>query len=93
MKAVPKTMCSACGKFFASTDEFDGHRVGDFGKDRRCMTLDEMLADGWEHPQRFVNIGNQQRAEMPIWAREGYLASTEATRNRFPGVAVHGERR
>jgi len=38
--------CPTCGLYFNSSVAFDRHRTGDFGKDRRCMTLDEMKARG-----------------------------------------------
>lgn len=38
--------CPSCELFFNSNAAFDKHRTGDHGKDRRCMTVDEMLAKG-----------------------------------------------
>jgi hypothetical protein len=38
--------CRECGKFFTSVHPFDLHRIGKHGKDRRCMTTDEMLQAG-----------------------------------------------
>lgn len=40
--------CPSCGKFFNSTGAFDKHRTGAHGKDRRCMTADEMIAKGMD---------------------------------------------
>lgn len=37
--------CGACGKHFSSTFAFDKHRTGP-AHDRRCRTIDEMLAKG-----------------------------------------------
>lgn len=41
-----KSLCRACGLYFNSTAAFDKHRTGQHGKDRRCMTVDEMKAKG-----------------------------------------------
>jgi hypothetical protein len=40
--------CSGCGEVFSRERAFDRHRVGRYGVDRRCLTLDEMRARGWE---------------------------------------------
>lgn len=39
--------CTACGQFFNRVSTFDKHRVGNFGVDRRCLTVDEMRAREW----------------------------------------------
>lgn len=36
--------CSACGQLFRAVTTHTLHRIGKFGIDRRCMTVDEMLA-------------------------------------------------
>lgn len=41
-----RNQCQGCGEYFNSTFAFDKHRTGAFGKDRRCLTTDEMLAKG-----------------------------------------------
>jgi hypothetical protein len=41
-----RCQCAACGRYFSRTSVFDKHRTGDFGKDRRCMTDDEMQQKG-----------------------------------------------
>lgn len=38
--------CRSCDKYFSRISVFDKHRTGEFGKDRRCMTDDEMVAKG-----------------------------------------------
>lgn len=38
--------CPACDELFRSVSAFDKHRVGDYGKDRRCLTPEEMIAKG-----------------------------------------------
>jgi hypothetical protein len=42
--------CSACDEYFNSVSVFDRHRVGNWlndGANRRCLTIDEMVARGW----------------------------------------------
>lgn len=39
-------LCRSCGQDFGSLEAFDAHRVGPHDGDRRCLTLDEMTADG-----------------------------------------------
>ena len=41
-----RNQCPSCGEPFNSNAAFDKHRTGQFGKDRRCMSVDEMLAHG-----------------------------------------------
>jgi hypothetical protein len=40
--------CPGCHRFFNSTAAFDKHRIGMHGKDRRCMTAEEMIAKGMD---------------------------------------------
>lgn len=42
-----RCQCTACGECFTSERTFDKHRVGQFGSDRRCLTVAEMVAAGW----------------------------------------------
>ena len=39
-----RNQCAGCGELFNSTAAFDKHRTGEFGKNRRCMTVHEMLS-------------------------------------------------
>ncbi len=41
-----KNQCPTCKLFFNSTAAFEKHRTGEYGKDRRCRTEDEMRAKG-----------------------------------------------
>jgi len=42
-----RNQCRGCGEYFNSNGAFDHHRIGQYSpKERRCMTVDEMLADG-----------------------------------------------
>lgn len=38
--------CGGCREYFNSSFAFDKHRTGEFGKDRRCLTADEMRVKG-----------------------------------------------
>lgn len=40
--------CPSCGELFNSNASFDKHRTGVIGKDRRCMTVDEMRSEGMD---------------------------------------------
>lgn len=41
-----RNQCTGCSAYFNSSRAFEKHRVGEFGKDRRCLTSDEMQAKG-----------------------------------------------
>ncbi len=41
-----RNQCTGCGELFNSTFAFNKHRTGEHGKDRRCMSVDEMLTQG-----------------------------------------------
>lgn len=41
-----RCQCKGCGLYFNSLAAFDKHRTGDFGKDRRCRSEDEMRGIG-----------------------------------------------
>ena len=71
MKAIGKTKCCSCGKYFAGTDNFDAHRTGDYGHDptrRRCMTDDEMTAKGFASEQAHVS-GDLRPLTREVWYR------------------------
>ncbi len=38
--------CVSCNRYFNSTAAFDKHRSGAYGKDRRCLSSDEMAERG-----------------------------------------------
>jgi hypothetical protein len=40
--------CVSCNAYFNSTAAFDKHRSGAYGKDRRCLTPQEMAERGME---------------------------------------------
>ena len=41
-----RNQCRGCGAYFNSTFAFEKHRTGEFSKDRRCLTSDEMAGKG-----------------------------------------------
>jgi hypothetical protein len=41
-----RCQCAGCGEYFNSDSAFDKHRIGEFGKDRRCMTTAKMREAG-----------------------------------------------
>lgn len=41
-----RNQCQGCKVYFNSTSAFEKHRVGEFGKDRRCRTEQEMIDIG-----------------------------------------------
>ena len=43
-----RNQCAGCGELFNSSFAFDKHRTGEFGKDRRCMTVEEMKSKGMD---------------------------------------------
>lgn len=47
-----RCQCTGCGQFFSCAATFDRHRIGEFAglrgtSSRRCLSVDEMLAQGW----------------------------------------------
>lgn len=48
LRGEGRSMCPTCGEYFSSTENFDSHRVGRFDGERRCLTLPELLALGWQ---------------------------------------------
>jgi hypothetical protein len=67
-----RCQCPACGEYFTSDRTFDRHRVGQFGSDRRCLTVAEMVAAGWATNARgfWTNIAPQP-AHIDVAAPRG----------------------
>lgn len=42
-----RCQCPACGRYFNGVQPFDRHRVGSYGVNRRCRSVDEMEAAGF----------------------------------------------
>jgi len=55
-----RCQCAACLEFFGSVRGFDRHRTGGYASagrrahTRRCLTLAEMIAAGWQRDARGV---------------------------------------
>lgn len=52
-----RCQCAACEQYFSCAAAFDRHRVGDFAgvggiNTRRCLLVEEMLAQGWAQNER-----------------------------------------
>jgi hypothetical protein len=82
------TACCACGLHFSSVAAFDAHRIGEHAytleqgllfdtprsDGRRCLSRDEMSANGWAvdgrgrlvHPREARRIRRQGRAEALV---------------------------
>lgn len=43
-----RNQCQGCKEYFNSTFAFEKHRSGEHGKNRRCLSTDEMLAKGMD---------------------------------------------
>lgn len=56
--------------FFNSVTAFDKHRTGEYGVDRRCMTVDEMTANGMSVNEAGYWIGSS----MERWKNENDTA-------------------
>lgn len=41
-----RNQCPSCKEYFNSTSAFDKHRAGEHGKDRHCLTKEQMVAKG-----------------------------------------------
>lgn len=63
-----RNQCGGCRVFFNSVTAFDGHRTGDYGVDRRCMTAEEMTAKGMSVNEAGYWIGSS----MERWKNEDY---------------------
>lgn len=63
--------CCACFELFNSESAFNGHRVGEHGKDRHCLTPEQLLAKDWcKNKAGFwttgANLGFAERAKSTI---------------------------
>lgn len=61
-----RCQCTACGLYFTSERTFDHHRYGDHAVSRHCLTVVEMMADGW--------MQNEQGFWTDIPLRGAYVA-------------------
>ena len=65
-----RNQCSGCKVFFNSVTAFDKHRTGDYGVNRRCMTVEEMIAKGMSVNEAGYWIGSS----MERWKNEDYAS-------------------
>jgi len=79
-----RCQCPRCGEHFNSVSVFDRHRVGNWeaeGRNRRCLTVLEMLSRGWRLNRRGFWIERQRidaprrRRDVPIPAGDGREAA------------------
>lgn len=68
-----RCQCPSCGLLFSSVREFDRHRVGDYAKpgqsqgNRRCLTVEELEARGWQTNARgFWSQPRPERAPADV---------------------------
>lgn len=64
-----KNQCQACKRYFAKNYIFAKHRVGTFGKDRRCMTDDELNASFYLSADGFWRSRNVQARGVAYWTK------------------------
>ncbi len=68
-----KNLCSGCGYNFGTLETFEKHRIFDVPEDwdtRRCMTVEEMHAAGWEYSEplmTFYTNGRPYKKATPTW--------------------------
>ncbi len=68
-----RCQCPSCDEYFGSERAFDRHRIGRFAEPgqwqgtRGCLTLSDMLADGWTRSVRgFLLTPDSRRAGAGI---------------------------
>lgn len=69
-----RCQCPTCAEYFNGVQPFDKHRVGEYGKDRRCMTVAEMRSAGF------------MRSPAGFWCER---ATHPHSRPRAPVFAAH----
>lgn len=77
-----KNQCQGCKAYFNSTYAFDKHRTGEFGKDRRCRTEDEMRAIGMDVNAKGFWVGEpfNKNAILGQWQ----MARSDLNREAIP---------
>lgn len=78
-----RCQCPACGESFSSSHEFDRHRTGDYAEpgkwqgSRRCMTVAELHARGWDrNAGGFLMQPRLQRAPVGVQVPRVTLPAT-----------------
>jgi hypothetical protein len=64
--------CMGCGKQFRTTNEFDRHRVGSHGLDRRCLSSNEMTESGWQLSGKIWRSPYVAGLSLPFTPRETF---------------------
>jgi hypothetical protein len=72
-----RNQCQGCMEYFNSTAAFDKHRHGDFGKDRRCRTIDEMRAKGMTKNAAGFWITAKNPMSYTLRSQQDYVAHSE----------------
>ncbi len=62
-----RNQCGSCGELFNSSAAFDKHRMGDFGKDRRCRSQEEMRGKGMAKNAAGFWIGSPYTGPARNW--------------------------
>lgn len=77
-----RCQCATCGECFGSVRGFDRHRIGTVGEpDRRCLTVPEMIANGWRRNARgFLLTPDARHAGVGV----------EGARMTLPGTYLAG---
>jgi hypothetical protein len=88
-----RCQCPTCAEYFNGVQPFDKHRVGDFGKDRRCLTVAEMKARGWT--RNAAGFWRERAKEPTLRPRAHGFAAHRAAPARVrprPGLRAHKTR-
>lgn len=56
-----RNQCRGCSQYFNSITAFEMHRVGHHGIDRRCLTPEEMKAEGMHLREDGFWIGSEMK--------------------------------
>lgn len=80
-----RNQCQGCKEYFNSSFAFDKHRTGEHGKDRRCLTTDEMEAKGMAKNAAgfWISSANPMDYTLSVPMREDEEAYYEASRPRW----------
>lgn len=87
VRTVGKTQCSGCGRYFVGVSVFEQHRIGEVGKNRRCLSDAELQHSGFASEQRQVRMYLENRRVVEthlVW----YNASD---RDRLSGLWAKDE--
>lgn len=75
-----RCQCPTCGEYFGSVRGFDRHRIGEYGKSRRCIPAADLLTAGWNRNARgFLLTPDPRRAGADIPAHRAPSARVQPT--------------